>query len=341
MKSLVGAVGFLLLLAFLGLVCGPATPLDFWLSHLDSSESLLAAIEAKSAIFELRLVHIILSAATGFALSTAGRSMQNLLQNTLADPHVVGLSAGSTTAVLLAILFAPAISQTVLWGWFPTLWFFSFAGAIAALVFLQVLLLKFARVWGPPSLALAGLFLNAGLAALLMVIFARLSPASLSEVQTWTLGAIQPYSLFQSLFLLPFLLIPSVFLIRSDTPLLMASFGQDFALTNGVSTRQLRLRVLLALTVLSSASVCAAGSVGFVGLLVPHLTRRWMSDVVPSWLKPVFNGVLGACVLVCADLFSRTLTSPMELPVGVYTALIAVPFLFLILLRRPHGVATT
>ena len=337
MKSLFFACGLLFLLAFAGFVCGPATPPNFWLARLNSIDLLVDAVAGEIAIFEVRSVHIILAAATGFALATAGRSMQNLLQNSLADPHVVGLSSGSTTFVLLAILFAPAVSQKILWGWFPVLWLFSFAGALLALFFLHLLFLKFVRVWGAPSLALSGLFLNAGLAAMLMVVFARLSPAGLSEVQAWTLGAIQPYSLRQSVFLLPFLLIPALFLVRSDALLLMTSFGQDFALTNGIDVIKLRFRVLLALTVLSAASVCAAGSVGFVGLLVPHLTRRWMSDVRQAWIKPVFNGVLGACVLVFADLLSRTLTAPMELPVGVYTALIAVPFLFVVLLRRSHG----
>ncbi|NBX17029.1 MAG: iron ABC transporter permease [Proteobacteria bacterium] len=341
MKSLTAALALLFVLGLSGLMCGPATPVDFWFSAFESFGSLASAIQSQEAIFELRTVHVLLAAATGFALASAGRSMQNLLQNTLADPHVVGLSAGSTAFVLFAILFAPLTAQSVLWDWIPAVWIFAFGGAIAALVFLHFLLLKIVRSWGAPSLALAGLFLNAGLAALLMVFFARLSPSGLTEVQSWTLGAIQPYGFRQALILLPFILCPALFLIRLDSPLLMSSFGRDFAMTNGIEIEKLRFRVLLALTLLSAACVCAAGSVGFVGLLVPHLTRRWSAEVGKSWIKPSFNGIVGACVLVCADIMSRTLTAPLELPVGVYTALLSVPFLFAVLLRRREDLLRT
>lgn len=338
MKSIFAAIVLFFVLIFLNFVCGPATPVSFWLNALQDDRGLISIVLSQNAIFELRLVHIILASATGFALATAGRSMQNFLQNTLADPHVVGLSAGSTTAVLLTILFAPTFAQLVFADRFPALWLSSLVGSVFAFFVLRSLFLKFARVWGPPALALSGLFLNAGLSALLMVIFARLSPSNLSEVQSWTLGAIQPYSIFQSVFLLPFLLLPSLYLIAVDSQLVLSSLGQDFALSNGIETPSLRTRVLIALMVLSSASVCAAGSVGFVGLLVPHLTRRWMLFAPSAWMRPVFNGLMGACVLLCADLLSRTLTSPGELPVGVYTALFSVPFLFLVLARSRREV---
>jgi iron complex transport system permease protein len=334
---------FLLLLLtvflLLSFVSGPATPLSAWLNAVNSEDGLANFISGNSSILELRLVHILLSCAVGFALATAGRTMQQLLQNPLADPHVTGLSAGSTSSVLLTLLFFPLLAQRVLFGWLPVLWLSAFIGAAAALIVLNSLLFRLVKVWGAPALALAGLFLNASFSALLMVVFARLSPAGLTEVQSWTLGAIQPYGLNQALFLLPMLFVPSFYLMTCERQLLLASFGQDFALTNGVNFTQMRTRILLCLMFLSSAAVCAAGSIGFVGLLVPHLTRRWMLRCETPVLRPIFNGLAGSFVLLCADLLSRTLTPPAELPVGVYTALLSFPFLLIVLLRHQRRAA--
>ncbi|MFZ9521779.1 MAG: FecCD family ABC transporter permease [Silvanigrellaceae bacterium] len=334
MKAIIFCAAVWFILVIVGFVLGPATPTDFWIRLWKSGEFGPEFLISQSSIFELRLVHVLLASATGFALATAGRSLQHLLQNPLADPHVVGLSAGSTTFVLLTILFAPAFAQQILAGWFPALWLSALLGSLFALFLLRVFLFKLVRHWGGPALALAGLFLNAGFAAVLMVIFARLSPAGLSEVQNWTLGAIQPYGVGQSLFLLPPLLISSIWLMSRERSLLLLSFGQDFALTNGVGVVTLRAQILIALAILCASAVCAAGSVGFVGLLVPHLTKYFLSGSRPLWVRPVFNGFAGAGVLLAADVMSRNLTPPMELPVGVYTALLSVPSLALLLMRE-------
>lgn len=334
MKTIVVAGLLLFVLIVLSFLSGPATPLIAWREVITGDQSILNFVFSEWGVFELRLVHIVLSIAVGTALATAGRTMQHLLQNPLADPHVTGLSAGSTCSVLLTLLFAPVFAQKLLGGFIPAVWLSAFVGSFVTLILLKSILLNVVRSWGAPALALVGLFLNASFSALLMVIFARLSPANLSEVQNWTLGAIQPYGLGQASFLVPMLLIPSFYLSTSERSLMLIAFGQDFAITNGVSFVALRARILVCLMLISSAAVCAAGSVGFVGLLVPHLTRRWMNQSQVIWHRPLLNALLGACVLLCADLCSRTLTPPMELPVGVYCAVFSIPFLFAVLLVR-------
>jgi len=320
--------------ALLALMFGPATPLNVWFELLSGKRNWLDFLSDNSSVLKLRLVHVILSITTGMALSAAGRAMQQLMQNPLADPHVVGLSAGSTSAVLLTIVLFPAYSATLLWDVFPALWISAALGSFIALILVQVVFQRVVRRWGVASLALVGLLLNASFSAFLMLIFARLSPDSLAEVQAWTLGSIQPHGLFQVVLIAPVLLLGALAFVVLDKELKLMSFGVEFASSHGVNVRRLRQKSLVILMLVSAAAVCAAGSVGFIGLLIPHLTRRLFFRSAWLWARPWLNVLLGGGFLLIADLCSRTLTSPLELPVGVYTALFSAPFLMAVLLRK-------
>ncbi|MEN9529331.1 MAG: hypothetical protein RI932_1204 [Pseudomonadota bacterium] len=329
--------GLLVVLCGLSLLSGPATTWVDILRILSGDLSLVEYWSQNSSVFELRLVHVVLAAAVGFALSSGGRAMQLYLQNPLADPHVTGLSAGSTSAVLLCFLFLPDFANSYLFDFIPAVWVCAFLGAAVALVALHFLYRTTLRRWGIASLALVGLLINAICAAALMVIFARLSPAALSQVQAWTLGAIQSHSLAAVALLVPLMAMAGLLLIRLDGKLRLLSFGAEFATAERVDVAHVRRVMLFCLMTLSATTVCAAGSVGFVGLLVPHFTRRFFSADACSGVRPWLNAIAGAILVVLADLASRTLTSPLELPVGVYTALIASPFLLLVMFRQ--GVA--
>ncbi|MEY2987594.1 MAG: transporter permease [Pseudomonadota bacterium] len=334
--TIVLLIAVLTILSVISIFSGPA------LSLTDALSALLSGVLPwnllSPALFELRIVHVLLAASVGFALSVGGRSLQLFLRNPLADPHVVGLSAGSTTAVLLFVLVFPQFAELYFWDVVPSIWLAAFAGATLAVLVFQLVFAGVSRRWGVASIALVGLLINAACAAGLMLIFARMSPSMLSLVQVWTLGAIQPYSVASAGLLLPLLLFSAVSLIRCDASLQVLSFGSEFAAAHGVNSQQLRRSILVALTILCAAAVCAAGSIGFVGLMVPHLTRRlFFSDAYAS-VRPWLNGILGAIILVFADLLSRISTTPMELPVGVYTALLSTPFLMFVLLRRGVGV---
>jgi len=324
-------------LCALSLLSGPATPWS------DVAQVLMGSVAAEdfwvqnAAVFELRLVHVLLAVAVGFALASGGRAMQLYLQNPLADPHVTGLSAGSTSAVLVSFLFFPEFANSYLFDVVPSVWIPAFLGAVLSLVVLQFLYRTTLRRWGVASLALVGLLVNAVCAAALMVIFARLSPAALSQVQAWTLGAIQGHSLTATALLVPLMVGAGVQLIRLDASLKLLSFGAEFASAERVDVVRVRRILLLSLMFLSASTVCAAGSVGFVGLLVPHFTRRFFGADALAGARPWLNAIAGAVLVVVADFASRTLTSPLELPVGVYTALLASPFLLLVMVRS--GVA--
>ncbi|MEY4065819.1 MAG: hypothetical protein RIR26_2027 [Pseudomonadota bacterium] len=334
MKSVFFVFSGVVLLSVVSFLTGPATPWSDWIAGGFSPSSVAQFFQGNPALFGLRLSHVVLAFSVGAALSAAGRTMQMYLQNPLADPHVVGLSAGSTSAILLGLLFLPDVSGRLFFGVVPAVWIFSACGAIVSLIFAYFLFFGVLRHRGAASFALVGLLLNAGFSALLMLVYARLSPSALSQVQTWTLGTIQPHSPAALSFLTFVLLLSSWLLIRLDAALTVMSFGSEFAIAQGVNVVRLRNRLLICLAVVSAASVAAAGAIGFVGLLVPHMTRRLFGAVSFAGERPYLNALLGAALLVLADLASRSLTAPLELPVGVFTALFSTPFLLVLLLRQ-------
>jgi iron complex transport system permease protein len=323
----------LVLVCLVSLLSGPATS---WteLVQVFSDGRTSEYWNQNSAVFEMRLVHVFLASGVGFALASGGRAMQLYLQNPLADPHVTGLSAGSTSAVLLSFLFLPDFANSYFFEFVPAIWTSAFLGALLALFALQFLYRVTLRRWGVASLALVGLLVNAICAAALMVIFARLSPTALSQVQAWTLGAIQGHSLMATALLVPLMVLAGWQLIRLDSSLRLLSFGAEFATAERVDVLRVRKILFLSLMILSASTVCAAGSVGFVGLLVPHFTRRFFGGDSNANVRAWLNALAGAILVVVADLASRTLTSPLELPVGVYTALLASPFLLIVMVRQ-------
>lgn len=334
MKGIILCLTILCLACATSLLLGPATNLSQILGLLQNQEVFFEYWQQNFGLFELRFVHVLLAMGVGFALATGGRAMQLFLQNPLADPHIVGFSAGSTASVLLCYLFFPSFAAAYFFDFIPSLWLVAFAGALATVGIVQLIFWGLIRRWGVASLALVGLMVNAVVAALLMLVFARLSPTELGQVQAWTLGSIQPHRLQAVALILPLMVTASLIILRLDRALRLLSFGAEFAASQGINVSRVRRVLMLGLVVICSTTVCAAGSVGFVGLLVPHLSRRlFYADHFASH-RPWLNAIIGALVLVVADLASRTLTAPLELPVGVYTALLALPFLMLVMVQQ-------
>lgn len=334
MRTVFALFFLVFILSVLSFLTGPATPWSEWMVVRFSTSEIVKFFRENPALLGLRLSHVVLSLTVGAALAAAGRTMQMYLQNPLADPHIVGLSAGSTSAILVGLLLLPALSGRVFFGFVPAVWLYSALGAAVSLFFAYFLFFGVLRHRGATSFALVGLILNAGFSALLMLIYARLSPSELSQVHAWTLGTIQPHSPPALAFLSFVLLLSSLFLIRLDAALTVMSFGSEFAAAQGVNVVRLRNQILICLAVVSAASVAAAGAIGFVGLLVPHLTRRLFGSLSFAGERPYLNALLGAALLVLADVASRSLTAPLELPVGVFTALFSTPFLLILLLRQ-------
>jgi iron complex transport system permease protein len=270
-------------------------------------------------IDQLRLPRALTAFAVGGLLALAGALMQVLLRNPLGDPYVLGISGGASAAVLGAMLLA-----------LPGIYYAPAAVGGALLSTLLVFgLARSGNDWRSDRLLLTGIVVAAGWSALISFVLS-VSPASrLPGMLFWLMGdladATQPG--------LPLTLLAGGLLLTllRARDLNIATQGLLQAAALGVDTQRLRLELYFLSALLTAAAVTAAGAVGFIGLITPHLIRR-LGGTDHRILLPT-AALLGGSLLVLADSAARTLISPMQLPVGVLTAMIGVP-VFLFLLRQ-------
>lgn len=270
-------------------------------------------------LWRLRIPRAIAAWMVGALLALAGCLMQVLLRNPLADPYILGVSGGAAFATLLGITLGAAAAVL------PAL---ALLGALASIL----LVFGLARGEGPWSgtrLLLTGVVTASGWAALISLVLAVSPDNSLRGMLFWLLGDLSFASpgIASALALLVVYFIVS-FLARSLNILAM---GESTARLLGEETNRLLWLVYLLASVLTATAVSMAGTVGFVGLIVPHLCRM-LTGSDHRRLIPVAT-LFGGCFLVISDTLARSLLAPRQLPVGVVTAIIGVP-LFLLLLNR-------
>lgn len=274
---------------------------------------------AAQVLWELRLPRLLAAFLTGGLLALAGVLMQVLLRNPLADPYVLGISGGAATGALTAMLLG-----------LGGLWFqgAAFGGAFGTM--LLVFALAHGRgSWTPARLLLTGVVVAAGWGALIGLLLSLSPDGTLRGMLYWLMGDLsqaRPTAWSGAILLLG--LLAGLALAR---PLNLLAGGERQAAALGVEVRRLRYTLYLLASLLAASAVTLAGSVGFIGLVTPHLVRllgaRDHRLLIPASL------LLGGTLLTLADTLSRSLFAPQQLPVGVLTALVGVP-LFLYLLQR-------
>jgi len=270
-------------------------------------------------VFELRLPRILSAFAVGALLALAGALMQTLLRNPLADPYVLGISGGAASGALAVILFG-------LGGLWLTLG--SFAGALFSM--LLVFGLAHDRgSWTPTRLLLTGVIVAAGWGALISFMLAISPEGNLRTMLFWLMGDFSGSD--QPTFALITLILGVTLSLPVARNLSVLGRGEQQAAALGVDVSRLRWQVYFLAALLTAIAVNQAGSIGFVGLIVPHLIRLALGND-QRLLLPA-SALLGGSLLVCADTLARTVIAPQQLPVGVITAFLGVP-LFLYLLRR-------
>lgn len=311
-------------LAVLGIACSiavgsvPIGAADLWTAVVRGEEGPVADI-----VWKLRLPRIGAAFACGGLLALAGALLQSLLRNPLADPYIFGISGGSALGVLLAMLLGFGVATQVGFG---------LAGAVgvSALVFL----LGFrGGEWNPYRLLLTGVVIAAGLNAALSLILVLAPHAAVKGMLYWLMGDLaytgNPLPALLALAAATMVVLPL------GRTLNVLALGRTKALSLGVAVAGVEKLLYFVAAVATVTAVLVGGTIGFVGLIVPHLVRlAGLSD--HRWLLPA-SVVAGGGLLVVADACARSLWAPLQFPVGVLTALFGVPVLLMLLAKRDHA----
>ncbi|HEX7874275.1 MAG TPA: iron ABC transporter permease [Sphingobium sp.] len=279
---------------------------------------------ARIILFDLRLPRLVLGLLVGAILGLAGAVLQGFLRNPLAEPSVLGASNSAALGAVIALYFGIA-------GWhvamLPLLAIVTGLGALALLFLLA------GRADSPLGLILAGIAVStlAG-AGITLALNLSPNPFAAMEIMSWLMGSIENRSVDHILIALPCVLIGAALLLFDGRALDALSLGEDGARSLGVDLKRTRLRLMLGVAIGVGGAVAVAGSIGFVGLIVPHLIRP-LTDRSPSaLLLPSLLG--GAILLTLSDVAVRLIPTSNELKLGVVTAFLGVPVFLVHLIRE-------
>jgi len=281
-------------------------------------------------VWNVRIPRVLLGVAVGAGLAICGAVLQAMVRNMLADPYILGISSGASVGAAGAILFGLGAGIGL-----DALPVSAFLGALAA----ALLVFFIARAGGQITslrLLLSGVAVGYALSAVTsFMIFASDSAEGSRSVMFWLLGSLSLARWDNLLYVVLLVVIVAVLLMvlwgrRLDA----ISLGDETALTLGVSPTRTRIMLLVFVSLTTGVMVAAAGAIGFVGLVIPHIARR-LVGAVHTRLIPV-AALIGAIFLVWADALARTVMQPKELPIGIITAMVGAPFL-LFLVRRMYA----
>lgn len=276
---------------------------------------------AYDVVMQLRLPRAINAFTTGAMLALAGALMQVLLRNPLADPYVLGISGGAAVAALGGMLLGAASA------WLNGA---AFVGALASM-FLVFGLARGAGAWSSSRLLLTGVIVAAGWGALISLMFALSPDVNLRGMLFWLMGDLGNSE--RTLPGIAGLLLGLALSLPAARALNVMARGEMAARSLGVPVQALRLHLYVVASLLTAVAVTTAGSIGFIGLVAPHILRLAAGNDHRILLPGA--ALFGGSLLLLADTIARTAIAPQQLPVGVVTALIGVP-LFLYLLARAH-----
>lgn len=316
-----------------GVIIGPTTislsDVRIALAHnIFGAEAPASASSTNAVIWDIRIPRLILGAAVGAGLAVAGGILQAVVRNVLADPYILGINSGASTGAALAILFGvgAGFGEYALQG-------AAFIGALAASAVMFFIARSAGRLTSV-RLLMAGIAVGYALSAVTsFLIFASDSAEGSRSVMFWLLGSLG-LGRWGLLLLVSVLVVVAVTIVfwsmgrRIDA----LTVGDDAALTLGVNPDRMRVILVVLTCILVGSVVAMAGSIGFVGLVVPHAARRLVGGSHRHML-PV-GALLGASLLIAADIGARTLLAPQEIPIGILTSLVGAPFLILLVRRR-------
>lgn len=310
-----------------GVVVGPVhIPISDTLSYLIGRGASVNGSPSVSRLIisQIRLPRVLLGLLVGCALAISGGTMQGLFRNPLASPYVLGIASGASTGASLVILLNLRGALLLPLG--------AFIGGFLAAGIVYRLAQERSKKTSVYTLILAGVAVGALFSAVTsFTIFLHSGSEKVTDVIFWTMGGLGRANWAYVYVLTPIVVIGSILLIAFSRDLNALSLGEEEAFHLGIDPEMSKRIMLGVATLLTSSAVAFAGTIGFVGLIIPHIMRLIIGPD-HRYLLPA-TAIAGAVFLVWADLAARTVASPAEMPVGIITAFLGAPF-FLYLLKR-------
>lgn len=329
--AIIGLAAFLVILIFIATTIGSVrVPLETTFQILLSKISFLNIVPFWSdgtgkIILDVRLPRVIMAGLVGAALAIAGATYQGLFRNPLADPYLIGAAQGASLGAIIGFLL-PTVWAVSGVGIIPV---FAFIGAIAATTIVY-LLARGGKTLPVTTLILAGVALSALLSSIVSYLIIS-SGDKMHGIVFWLMGSFSLSQWSDIGLVLPYIAAGIGVILVFARPLNVMQLDEEQAQQLGINVERTKLILLAASTLITAAAVSFVGTIGFVGIIIPHAVRLiWGPD--HRFLLPL-SVLTGAIFLILADLLARTVQAPLEIPIGVITALCGAPF-FLYLLRR-------
>jgi iron complex transport system permease protein len=283
-----------------------------------------------NVLWEIRMPRVVLAGIVGAMLSLAGASYQGVFRNPLVDPYLLGVAAGAGLGATMVIVVNRSVTDS--WPVDP-LPLVSFVGGLLAVLITYTVGSAFGASRVPATLVLAGVAVTA-LATAVQTFLLQRNTEVVRQVYSWILGRLSTATWSDVRLVLPYVIVSSAVLLSHRRLLDVLRVGDDEAAALGARVDRIRLTVVIAATLGTSAVVSVSGLIGFVGIMVPHLVRLLAGSSYRRLLP--LSVLVGAGFLIVADVPGRILSDPAETPIGVVTAFLGAPF-FIAVLRTRQG----
>ncbi|TSI11800.1 iron ABC transporter permease [Lysinibacillus sp. BW-2-10] len=294
-----------------------------WLEEVQKNEEMI--------IWNIRLPRVVLAFCVGASLSLAGAAFQGLLRNPLADPYTIGVSSGASLGAVIVLFFQFSIIGL---GTF-TLPIVSIISGLLTLLVVFGLVRLSSRSLAVETIILAGIIISSFIGALVSLIISLGDKDAMTQIIYWLYGSVGMRGWDYVQLIIPFMIVGAFILFYHYRELNALALGEEAADHIGVDVKRGKTFVLIGASLLTGAAVAVSGSIGFVGLVIPHLIRLIVGPNHRHVLP--LSMLIGGSFLISADLIARVLIAPKELPIGVITALIGAPVFAFLLIRERIG----
>ncbi|UED80090.1 iron ABC transporter permease [Lysinibacillus sp. CD3-6] len=284
-------------------------------------------------IFEFRLPRIVIAALVGVGLGMAGVVLQGITRNGLADPGILGINAGAGAAVVIFMFFFQFRVVTAdIHSWLSILIMpiFGFVGGTMAAALIFSFAIKNGHL-DMQRLILTGIAINSGFGALSLFLSLKMNAQDYESAAVWMAGSIYNANWIFVVSMLPWLLLLGFYVYRKSYLLDYFQLEEDSITSLGIALEKEKIKLLLASVGLVSACVSVSGSIGFIGLMAPHIAKQ-LVGIQHRYVMPV-SALIGACLLVFADFIGKTVFAPSELAVGIVVSIIGIPYFLYLLVK--------